>query len=55
MTAIVESEELSGDAVADEVLVAEAEIGERIGMSQMHVSRLIRQAISQLRATTPRE
>jgi RNA polymerase sigma-B factor len=31
--------------------LTQAEIGERVGISQMHVSRVIRQAIDQLRAT----
>jgi RNA polymerase sigma-B factor len=31
--------------------LTQAEIGERVGISQMHVSRLIRQAIDQLRAS----
>ena len=30
--------------------LTQAEIGERMGMSQMHVSRLIRRAIDRLRA-----
>ena len=29
--------------------LTQAEIGERVGVSQMHVSRIIRQAISRLR------
>ena len=29
--------------------LTQAEIGERIGVSQMHVSRIIRQAITRLR------
>jgi RNA polymerase sigma-B factor len=33
--------------------LTQAEIGERVGLSQMHVSRIIRQAIEQLRATHP--
>jgi RNA polymerase sigma-B factor len=35
--------------------LTQSEIGERIGVSQMHISRIIRQAIAQLRdAATPR-
>ena len=33
--------------------LTQAEIGDRVGISQMHVSRLIRQAIDQLRASIP--
>ncbi len=33
--------------------LTQAEIGERVGISQMHVSRLIRQAIDHLRAAHP--
>ncbi len=32
----------------------QAEIAEHVGLSQMHVARLIRQAIERLQATTPR-
>jgi len=35
--------------------LTQAEIGERVGVSQMHVSRIIREALAQLRtfASTP--
>ena len=33
--------------------LTQAEIGDRVGISQMHVSRLIRQAIDHLRASIP--
>ena len=33
--------------------LTQAEIGERIGVSQMQVSRLIRQALARLRASRP--
>ena len=35
--------------------LTQAEIGERIGISQMHVSRLIRKSIAQLHAVAQRE